>query len=76
MDTVEVGGEEVDYIDVPSALSDWYSEDAAGPADLVGVVGFFAEEGADGLERCNALEDAVVVVIVLVVVVVVVRFFC
>jgi hypothetical protein len=67
MDTVEMGSEEVDYIDVPSALSDWYSEDAAGPADLVGVVGFFAEEGADGLERFNTLEDAVIVVVVVVV---------
>jgi hypothetical protein len=75
MDTVEVGSEEVDYIDVPSALSDWYSEDAAGPADLVGVVGFFAEEGADGLERFNTLEDAAIVVVV-VVVGFVLRIFC
>ena len=66
MHTVEVGGEEFDYIDAPSAFSDWYSEDAAGLADLVGVVGFSAEEGADGLERRNALKDAVVVG----------RFFC
>lgn len=63
MHTVEVGIEEGDNIDIPSALSDWYSEDTAGPANLVGVVFFLVEEGADGLERFNTLEDADIVVV-------------
>ena len=42
---------------------------------MIGVVGFFAEGGADGLERVNTLEDAVIFVVD-VVVGFVLRIFC
>ncbi len=64
MHAVEVGIEEGGYVDIPSALSDWYSEDAAGPASLVSVVAFFAEKGEHGLGRFITLGDAVILGIV------------